>query len=62
MSLGSPKIRASERAVVGALVELHVGAYRHYGVGYRVRLILVGLRLVVVEALVVQQGRDGAKG
>ena len=43
-------------------MELHVGADRHDGVRYRVGLVLVALRLVVVEALVVLQSRDGAQG
>lgn len=43
-------------------MELHVGADRHDGVSYRVGLILVALRLVVVEALVVLQSRDDAQG
>ena len=43
-------------------MELHVGADRHDGVRYRVGLVLVALRLVVVEALVVLLSRDGAQG
>ena len=62
LNISSPKIWASERTIVGALVELHVGADRHDGVRYRVGLVLVALRLVVVEALVVLLSRDDAQG
>ena len=62
LNISSPKIWASERTIVGALVELHVSADRHDGVRYRVGLVLVALRLVVVEALVVLHSRDGAQG
>ena len=64
--VASPKVGASQCAVVGALVELHVRADLDDGVRYRVGLVLVALRLVVVEAVVVLHCRDdearGQKG
>ena len=61
--IGSPKVESPQCAVVGALVELHVRADLDDGVRYRVGLVLVALRLVVVEAVVVLHCRhDEARG
>ena len=43
-------------------MELHVRADLDDGVRYRVGLVLVALRLIVVEAVVVLQSRDEARG